>query len=182
MDADDRVRPVSQDGYSVVVLAQDEAINIEACLRSCRSCDDIHVVDSGSTDDTREIAAAMGAVVHRHAFASFGQQRNWAIDNISIRNDWVLHLDADERLTPALDAELRTLVVRNPPEAGFFVPSKLIFMGRWMRHTAGPMYQVRFFNRRRLRFVDYGHGQREQTAGQLGTVQHPYLHLSLIHI
>jgi len=168
----------SPDAYSIVILTKDEAINIGACLQSCRACDDIHVLDSGSSDNTCDLAAAMGATVHRHAFESFARQRNWAIDNVPLRHDWVLHLDADERLTPALDAELRALVESRPQEAGFYVPSKLMFMGRWLRRTAGPMYQVRFFDRRRLRFVDYGHGQREQTDGALGTVRAPYLHES----
>jgi glycosyltransferase involved in cell wall biosynthesis len=156
----------------------DEAVNIAACLRSCVSCDDVHVVDSGSDDATRDIASAMGATVHRHPFESFGRQRNWAIDRITLRHDWVLHLDADERLTPALDAELRSIAASGPSEAGYYVPSRLMFMGRWMRRTAGPMHQVRFFHRERLRFVDHGHGQREQTNGALGRVASPYLHES----
>ena len=165
-------------GYSILILTKDEEINIEECLLSCASCDDVHVLDSGSADATRDIAAAMGAGVHQHGFESFGRQRNWAIDNIPVHYEWVLHLDADERLTPDLDAELRRIVEAGVGEAGYFVPSKLIFMGQWMRHTAGPMYQVRFFHRQRLRFVDHGHGQREQTQGALGTVCAAYLHES----
>lgn len=168
----------SAPGYSIVVLTKDEALNIAACLSTCASCDDVHVLDSGSEDQTCEIATAMGATVHHHPFESFGRQRNWAIDNISLRHDWVLHLDADERLTPALDAELRKRIAANPSEAGYYVPSRLTFMGRWMRRSAGPMYQVRFFHRQRLRFLDHGHGQREQTDGELGTVSAPYLHES----
>lgn len=162
--------------YSIVVLTHDEALNITACLRSCASCGDLHVLDSGSADGTRDLASNLGATVHEHPFESFGQQRNWAIDTIPLRHEWVLHLDADERLTPELDAELRALVASSPREAGYFVPSKLIFVGRWMRWTAGPMYQVRFFHRKRLRFVDHGHGQREKTQGELGTVRAAYLH------
>lgn len=171
-------KPAPRGAYSIVILAKDEAVDIVDCLRSCAACDDVHVLDSGSDDGTRDIAATIGATVHQHAFESFGRQRNWAIDNIALRHDWVLHLDADERLTPALDAELRRIVASAPSEAGYYVPSKLIFMGRWMRHTAGPMYQVRFFHRQRLRFVDHGHGQREQTDGEVGTVTTPYLHES----
>src|SRR4051794_34167182 len=84
---------------SVIILTQDEERNIGDCLRSCAWCDDVHVVDSGSRDRTCEIAAAMGAKVHRNPFQSFGQQRNWAIDNIATTHPWHFHLDADERFT-----------------------------------------------------------------------------------
>src|SRR5438045_7644234 len=84
---------------SVIILAQDEERNIGDCLRSCAWCDDVHVLDSGSRDRTVEIARSMGATVHTNLFQSFGQQRNWAIDNIRAKHPWHFHLDADERFT-----------------------------------------------------------------------------------
>src|SRR5690349_22231261 len=90
---------------SVVVLTVNEEVNIADCLRSCAWSDDVHVVDSGSTDRTCGIAREMGATVHVHPFESFGLQRNWAIDHIRHKHDWVFHLDADERFTPELVAE-----------------------------------------------------------------------------
>lgn len=162
---------------SVVILTLQEEANIVPCIRSCRGLGDVHVLDSGSTDRTAELAAAEGAKVWRNPFTSFGAQRNWAIDHIACNHDWILHLDADERVTPALLAEVRDVLAGEPGHAGFNVPSKLMFMGRWLRRCGQyPTYQVRLFHRRRLRFCDHGHGQREATDGTIGTLREPYEH------
>lgn len=163
---------------TVVVLTHNEERNLPECLRSVVGrVSDVHVLDSGSTDATVAIARDFGVPVHAHSFAGFGQQRNWAIDNIPHAHPWTFHLDADERMTPELEAELHQLLARRPPEAGFFVASKLILDGRWLRYSSGyPVYQVRLFHRDRLRFMDYGHGQREVTDGALGYLAQPYLH------
>ncbi len=164
---------------SIVILTLNEEVNIADCLASCAWADDVHVLDSGSQDRTVEIARSMGAAVHHHAFESFGAQRNWAIDNIPMKHDWVFHLDADERFTPELVAEIDRLLSRDPREAGFLVPNKLIFMGRWLKRSAGyPTFQVRLFHKARMRFADYGHGQREATDGKIGRIDVPYLHYS----
>ena len=84
---------------SVVILTLNEEINIAQCLASCAWCDDVHVLDSGSTDRTREIAEEKGATVHINPFESCGAQRNWAIDNIPTKYNWIFHLDADEQFT-----------------------------------------------------------------------------------
>jgi len=165
-------------GISVVILTYNEEPNLAECLRSCAWCDDVHIVDSGSSDRTAEIAREMGAKVYVNAFESFGQQRNWAIDQVPHRHDWVFHLDADERFTPELVAEMRKVVAAGPAEAGFYVPHKLIFMGRWLRRAEGgyPVYQMRFFHAGRMRFEDWGHGQREHTTGRIGMLSRPYIH------
>lgn len=165
-------------GISVVILTQNEEPNLADCLKSCSWCDDVHVVDSGSTDRTVDIATAHGAQVHINPFRTFGQQRNWAIDNIQHKHDWVFHLDADERFTPELIQEMRDVATSNSTLAGYYVPHKLIFMGRWLRRAEGgyPVYQMRFFHKRRMRFRDWGHGQREDTRGRVGTLSKPYIH------
>jgi len=165
---------------TVVILTKDEEGNLEDCLRSCAWCDDVHVLDSGSTDRTGEIAEQLGATVHHHPFKSFGDQRNWAIDHIPHKHDWVFHLDADERFTPELVGEMQQVLQAHPEEAGFFVPHKLMFMGRWLRRAEGgyPIYQMRLFHKNRMRFRDYGHGQREETTGKIGMLRRPYLHFN----
>ena len=166
-------------GVSVVVLTLNEEHNLSACLKSCSWCDDIHVVDSGSTDRTLELANRAGAKVHSNPFVSFGQQRNWAIDHVPHRHDWVFHLDADEQFTRELVDELKRVAASTPSNAGFYVASKLMFMGRWLQRSGGyPIYQMRFFHRSRMRFIDAGHGQREETDGRIGTLVHPYLHFN----
>jgi len=162
-----------------VILSLNEQINIADCLASCCWSDDVHLLDSGSEDDTRDLAQRMGAHVHVNPFESFGRQRNWAIDNIPLKHDWVFHLDADERFTPGLVAEIDRVIARDPPEACFHVPSKLMFMGKWLKRAGGyPTYQVRLFHKCRMRFADHGHGQREQTNGTIGLLESPYLHFS----
>jgi len=162
---------------SVVILTLNEEINIADCIASCGWCSDVHVLDSGSSDRTAEIARSLGAGVHVHSFESFGKQRNWAIDNIPLANNWVFHLDADERFTPELVREMDSILGASPPEAGYHVPSKLMFMGRWLRRVATyPTYQMRLFHRERMRFSDHGHGQREDTTGSVGKIVAPYLH------
>ena len=162
---------------SVVILTFQEAGNIADCIRSCRGLGDVHVLDSGSTDGTCAVAAAEGARVWTHPFSSFAAQRNWAIDHITCRHEWILHLDADERVTPALCDELLSVLEGRPSHAGFYVPSKLMYMGRWLRRCAQyPTYQMRVFHRDRMRFADHGHGQREVTKGTIGTLHEPYEH------
>lgn len=162
---------------SIVILTLNEEANIGACLDSCSWCDDVHVLDSGSTDRTREIAESKGASVWEHPFESFGAQRNWAIENIPTRHEWIFHLDADERFTPEIVDEMRRVLEADPDEAGFHVPSKLMFMGKWLKRSGGyPAYQMRLFHKRRMRFADHGHGQREQTDGAVGRLREPYLH------
>ncbi len=162
-----------------MILTLNEEVNIRDCLASCAWCDDVHVVDSGSTDRTIEVARSMGAKTYEHPFESFGKQRNWAIDNVSPKHEWIFHLDADERFTPDLVREMRERLGASPAESGYHVPNKLMFMGRWLKRAGQyPTYQMRLFHRERMRFEDYGHGQRESTSGKVGTLREPYLHFN----
>lgn len=162
---------------SVIVLTLNEEAALPDCLASAAGLGDLHVLDCGSTDATVAVARQCGAEVHVHPFEGFGRQRNWAIDHVPARHDWHLHLDADECLTPELLGEIRRTVAGDPPIGGYLVPSKLIFAGRWLRHAGQyPAWQLRLFHRRRLRFRDHGHGQREVTDWPLGRLQHPLLH------
>jgi glycosyltransferase involved in cell wall biosynthesis len=170
---------------SVVILTYQEEINLRACLESCAWCDDVHVLDSGSTDRTHEIARTLGAAVHVNAFRSFGQQRSWGIESIPAKHRWHFQLDADERFTPAGVREMSRLIdsrteADNDGDAlpsAYRCPSMLMFHNRWLKHAAEyPVHQVRLFDAHRTRFGDYGHGQREIVAGSIGTMAKPYQH------
>ncbi len=92
---------------SVLLLTLNEAANLPACLAAVAWSDDLVVLDSFSQDDTFAVAHRLGARVYQRAFDSFAGQRNHALDHIDFKHDWILHLDADEIVTPALRAEMR---------------------------------------------------------------------------
>ncbi len=131
---------------SVLILTFNSELTIAETIRSVLPLtDDIHIIDSFSKDRTVELARELGATVAEHAFENYGAQRNWAIDNVAVRYGWQLHLDADERLTPPLLAEIAALP-DDPPETGFILPRQLVFMGRAIRHGAlNPTWHMRLF-------------------------------------
>lgn len=164
---------------SVVILTLNEEKNLPACLASAARCDDVVVLDSGSTDRTCEIARAAGARVFVNPFKNFAQQRNHAHDAIPFRHDWVFHLDADETLSPELIAEcaVRATEPGSDQLDGFFTAPRMMFRGRWIpRCTDYPAWQARFVHVRRFRFIQAGHGQREAPGLRLAKLSHTYAH------
>lgn len=164
--------------FSVLILTLNEERNLPACLASVAIADDIVVLDSGSTDRTADIARAAGARVFTHAFHDFAAQRNYAHEAISFCHAWVLHLDADEQMTPGLAAECARVAEADPADVdGFYVAPRMTFHGRWIPHcTDFPAYQARFVHARRFRFMQVGHGQREAQGMRLGTLRENYVH------
>ncbi len=126
-----------------------EERNLPACLASLVGLNcDLYVVDSGSTDRTPEIARAAGATLLAHPFVDYGKQRNWALENIAFRTEWVLNLDADERLTPELAREIADALRARPTADGFMLRRRTVFRGRWIKHGDHyPSYQLRLFRR-----------------------------------
>ena len=163
--------------FSVLILTLNEEKNLPACIASATGCEDIVVLDSGSTDRTCELALSLGARVHRRPFDSFAGQRNHAQHNIFFRNSWVFHLDADERLTPALIEECLEASEMNPPVDGCFVAPRMLWQGQWLpRCTDFPAYQARFVRAPTFEFIQAGHGQREAPGMRMGRMRHNYLH------
>ena len=161
--------------FSVVILTLNEERSLPRCLASVRECDDIVVLDSGSTDGTVEIARAAGARVYARRFDDFAGQRNYAQREIPFRHQWVFHLDADEQMTPELMAECATQT--GSELDGFMVAPKMLFQGRWIPHcTDYPAYQARFVRAPQFEFVQVGHGQREAPHMKLGHLRSNYLH------
>lgn len=163
--------------FSILILTKNEEDNLPACLDSVRWGDDVVVLDSLSTDRTREVAGDWGARVYERAFDDFGSQRNHALDEISFKHPWVFHLDADERFNDELRAECER-VIRENRHSAYFVPNKIIFLGRWIRHaTQYPYPQVRLLKVGEVRFHKAGHGQREGEAERgIGSIDIPYDH------
>ena len=138
---------------AAVILAWNEERNLTACLESIVSwVGEIFVVDSGSTDATPAIAKRYGALVVNHPFQTHTQQWTWALQNLPIRHDWILGLDADQRISPELAAELTQIFSLDPERLarcnGFFIKRRQIFRGRWIKHGGYyPKYLLKLFRR-----------------------------------
>ncbi|MCF3648675.1 glycosyltransferase family 2 protein [Synoicihabitans lomoniglobus] len=162
--------------YSVVILTLNEAQRLPGCLASVAMCDDVVVLDSGSTDNTLEVAKAAGARIFSNPFQNFAQQRNHAHDRIPFRHPWLLHLDADERMTAELHAECMAWCPA-PGVVGAWIAPKMLWRERWIRRcTDFPAWQARFVNPESFRFIEVGHGQREAPGTKLAYFQNNYLH------
>lgn len=163
---------------SVVILTFNSAANLAATLDSARHVsDDIHVVDSFSEDETVTIAKAVGAKVTQHAFETYGDQRNWAMANLDLTGDWELHLDADERLSPELVSEIKTLNAGDGATIeGYFVPRLVHFMGRPLRHGGMyPIWHMRLFKRGQGRCEERLYDQHFFVAGPTARLKHPMI-------
>jgi glycosyltransferase involved in cell wall biosynthesis len=162
--------------FSAAILTLNEERALPGCLASLRECDDIVVLDSGSTDATAALAAAAGARVFTRAFDTFAGQRNHAQRAIPFRHPWVFHLDADERMTPELADECRGAARRTDLD-GYRAAPRMIFEGRWIPHcTDYPAYQARFVRAPQFEFIQVGHGQREAPGMRLENLREGYLH------
>jgi glycosyltransferase involved in cell wall biosynthesis len=144
---------------STVILTRDEELNLPACLASLADVvGEIVVVDSGSTDATRAIAARFGARVVEHEFHGHSAQWQWALRELPLRHEWVLGLDADQRLTPELAAELRARFAPGadgPAVDGFYVARRNVFRGRWIRWGGYyPKYLLKLFRRSAVLFEE----------------------------
>lgn len=161
---------------SVLILTFNEERNLPVCLASTAGCEDVVVLDSGSTDRTVEIARDAGARVFTHPFENFAAQRNHAHAAIGFRHPLVFHLDADECLTPELAAECAKLDADAPLD-GYYAAPKMMFDGQWLRRcTDYPAWQARCVRARGFRFIQVGHGQREAPDMRMGFLRSSYLH------
>lgn len=138
---------------SVLILTKNEQLDLPGCLQSVQWSDDVHVYDSGSTDDTVELARAHGAqVVQRtypHSTAPFGgdeaSHRNWGLRHIAFKHEWVLMLDADERATPELIAAMRAMLqsASGSACAAYRIHRRDYFLGTWIRHVTPSPFNIR---------------------------------------
>lgn len=131
---------------SAVIIAYNEEANIAEAIKSAGFADEILVVDSGSTDRTREIAADLGARVIEREWRGFSEQKNFAMRSAAY--DWILSLDADERISEELRHEIEKTKTSGPDAKAYRIPRLSIYLGREIRHSGWyPDYQIRFFDR-----------------------------------
>lgn len=129
---------------ALLIIAFNEEAHIAECIRSAPFADEIIVVDSGSTDRTVAIAQELGAKVYYNKMTSFSEQRNVALDHATA--DWVLFLDADERISPELGRTIQGLMSSTPGYTGFKLPRRSYFLGQWVRGWY-PDRVIRLFKR-----------------------------------
>ncbi|WP_397475686.1 glycosyltransferase family 2 protein [Pusillimonas sp.] len=160
---------------SVIIITKNEEAHIGACLDSVAFADEIIVVDSGSEDRTCEIAREKGArVIETPDWPGFGPQKNRALDEAT--QEWVLSIDADERVTPELAQAIKQAI--GQPQADAYQIARLSnFCGRWIRHSGWwPDHVLRLFKRGTARFTDAAVHERVQAQGAVGTLEGHFLH------
>ena len=131
---------------SVIVPIRNEAKNLPRCLGSIAWADEIFVVDSQSSDGSEQIAMRLGAKVVQFEFnGTWPKKKNWALENLPLRNEWVFILDADEVLPNEAEAEFRSALANAGETAGYWINRRFMFMGRWLRHAYYPNWNLRLF-------------------------------------
>jgi glycosyltransferase involved in cell wall biosynthesis len=140
---------------SVLIPVRNEKTNIVGCIESVRWANEIVVVDSGSTDGTIELAQKQGASVVQFPWnGKFPKKKNWSLANIPWKNEWVLILDADERIRPELAAEIQQ-ELKQPRADGYFINRRFMFLGKWIRHCGYyPSWNLRLFRHRLGRYEE----------------------------
>ncbi len=162
---------------SVLILTLNEEVNIAECIDSCSFSDDVVVFDSLSTDRTRAIAAGKGARVMERAFDDYAAQRNAALTAVSYRHPWVIMVDADERVSPELAAEIEATTATADPDTVIFRMRRMdFFLGRWLKYSSG--YPTWFGRLIRLGHVRF---QREYNEEAVADGRIGYLKQHLIH-
>jgi hypothetical protein len=163
---------------SVIVITHNEQANIGDCLKSLDFADEIIVVDSASTDDTAAIARAQGAHVHvTEDWPGFGSQKNRAL--ALAQGQWVLSVDADERVNDALRTDIMGAMARVIGPAAYRFPRRSRYCGQFMQHSGwSPDWVVRLFRRGTAQFSDDLVHEKLLVTGEVGDLKSPLLHLS----
>lgn len=174
--------PQEKSPISALILAKNESRDIARCISALSWCDEVIVIDDSSSDDTVRIAESLGARVVTNRFKSFATQRNWGLEHAGIRNEWVLHIDADEVATPEFASTVGLAIGSSSQQTkAFAICRKTMFLGQWLRYSDGfPVWIMRITRRGQVQFEDKGHGEVAVPA-QLGEIAHikaPLLHFA----
>ena len=162
---------------TATIITLNEERKIVRAIESLRCCDEILILDSGSTDRTVELATNLGARVIEAGWRGYAGQKNWAANQAA--NDWILSLDADEALSEALEAEIWNLKKSGPQCDAYTMPRLAQYLGRWILHSGWhPDRKVRLYDRRKAKWVgDFVH-ESVQPKGRLGHLQSNILHFT----
>lgn len=155
---------------SVIILTYNEEVNLPSALDSVVGwADQVFVVDSFSTDGTLEIAKSYNVPVYQNPWTDWATQRNWALDNLPIRNEWVLFLDADERISSELAEEIKETLKNVPHEvSGFYINRRFVFLKRWLKHGGyNPNWVLRLVRRNKTRVLPAGSSEYFKVKGKI---------------
>jgi len=162
---------------TATIITLDEERNIVRAIESLRCCDEILILDSGSTDRTVELATNLGARVMEAGWRGYAGQKNCAAEQASY--DWILSLDADEALSEALEGEIWNLKKNGPDFDAYTMPRLARYLGRWILHSGWyPDRKVRLYDRRKARWVgDFVH-ESVRVDGRIGHLESNILHFT----
>ena len=173
--------PTTKTPYSLVIITLNAANQIEACISSAPSANEVIVVDSGSSDNTQAIALAMGATVIEQPWLGFGPQKQFAVN--AAKNEWVLCLDADEALSTELHTHLQTLLSNEPPFKAYRIARRNHFMGRALRFGEGyPDWNLRLFHKKYAQWSNDSVHERVVSSESIGTIPGDLIHKSALQI
>lgn len=162
---------------SAAIITYNEERNIARAIESLRCCDEIVVLDSGSTDRTCELAAKLGARVIEGAWRGYSGQKNFASENAT--HDWILSIDADEALSEALEAEIWQIKKNGPRYDGYTMPRLAQYLGRWIFHSGWyPDRKVRLFDRRKAKWQGEFVHESVRVEGTVGHLEANLLHFT----
>ncbi len=174
---------------SVLIPARNEEANLPACLESVARADEVFVVDSQSSDRSVEISESLGATVVQFQFnGRWPKKKNWSLENLPFRNEWVLIVDCDERITPELWAEIET-AIQNPDHDGYYLNRRVFFLGQWIRHGGKyPDWNLRLFRHAKGRYENLNTEEIRNTGdnevhehvvipGKVGYLKEDMLHI-----
>lgn len=169
---------MSDGRIEILIPTLNEAAVIRDTVENASKVGPVFVLDSLSTDGTQEIARAAGATVVEHAFEGYARQKNWGLDNLPFKGEWVFILDADERITPVLREELERVIDDPRAADGYFVNRVVIFMGRAIRHGGlYPSWNLRFFRRGKCRYEDRSVHEHMVCDGPTEYLRNEMLHI-----
>lgn len=162
---------------TATIITYNEERNIARAMESLRCCDEIVVVDSGSSDRTSEIAARLGARVIESSWGGYARQKNYAAECAS--NDWILSIDADEALSEALEGEIWQIRKNSPGYDAYTMPRLAQYLGKWILHSGWyPDRKVRLYHRTKASWVgEYVH-ESVMVRGRIGHLQSDLLHFT----
>ncbi len=159
---------------SVIALSYNDEKIIGDCLKSVQGwVEDVFVVDSYSTDKTLNIIGRYTDNIHQHHFDNYAVQRNWALNSLPVKTQWVLSLDADQRVTPELKKELFNVFSKGDPAVnGYIAGTKTVFMGRWIRHGGHyPIHRVYLLRKGKAQWEDRKYHQHCIIEGATGRLE-----------